>query len=74
MAVQSISIDRVIGNPEAEIPKEIFGNPVGPAVKEKGADAMHTIIQEIIADCAKFQVGNTLVVPQRAHVVTASTP
>lgn len=74
LSVQSISIDRVIANPEVDIPREIFGNPVGPMVKEKGGEALRNIVREIIADCAKFQFGEKLVVPQTALLITASTP
>jgi len=33
---------------------------------------LRRIVREIIADCAEFQVGRTLVVPQNAHLITAS--
>ncbi|MCV2870328.1 methyltransferase domain-containing protein [Defluviimonas sp. WL0002] len=73
VAVQAISIDRIIDNPQVDIPKEIIANPVGSSVTAKGEEAMRTIVREIIADCEEYRVGDTLAVPQTASVITAST-
>ncbi len=74
MSIQPVSIDRIIEDPETAIPKEIFGNPVGPKVKEKGEGTLGQIVKEIIADCATFQVEGTLILPQRSHLITATVP
>ncbi|MBY8977535.1 methyltransferase domain-containing protein [Rhodobacteraceae bacterium NNCM2] len=72
VSVQALSIDRIIGDPETAIPKEIFGNPVGPKVKEKGEEVLGRIVADIIRDCARFEVKGALVVPQKAHLFTAT--
>lgn len=74
VSIQPVSIDRIIDDPETAIPKEIFGNPVGPKVKEKGEGTLGQIVKEIIADCATFEVEGTLIVPQRSHLITATIP
>lgn len=72
ISVQALSIDRIIEDPEAAIPKEIFANPVGPKVKQKGEEALGRIVSDIMRDCARFEVEGALVVPQKAHLIAAT--
>ncbi|WP_370401254.1 class I SAM-dependent methyltransferase [Sulfitobacter sp. JB4-11] len=71
VSVQTIAIDRVIEEPETDIPKEIFGNPVGPSVKEKGEETLARIVGEIRAACVGFEREGSLVIPQSAYLITA---
>lgn len=68
--VETITVDRVIGEPATSIPKEIMGNPVGPAVAAKGDAILRAIADEVECECSRFKRGVELVVPQEAHLVT----
>lgn len=74
VSIRPLSIDRIIDDPETAVPKEIFGNPVGRRVKERGEDTLGQIVKEIIADCATYEVEGALIVPQRSHLITATVP
>ncbi len=68
--VETITVNRIIGEPATSIPKEIMGNPVGPTVAAIGDAVMHAIVAEVIQDCSRFMEGTELVVPQEAHLIT----
>jgi ubiquinone/menaquinone biosynthesis C-methylase UbiE len=68
---QTIKVDRVVSDPERSIEMEILGNPVGPAVRERGADTMRAIVAEIRNDCHDFQRGSDLVIPQESFLISA---
>lgn len=68
--VQKIYVDRKIHTPETAIPKEILGNPVGPAVAKQGEVVMGQIVGEIMDDLTHCFDGEKLVVPQEANLIT----
>lgn len=74
VSIQTLSIDRVIENPAAAIPNEIFASPVGPKVKERGQKILERIVEDIVNDCAEFQKADALIVPQFAHLISAKIP
>ncbi len=69
--VDTVVVDRVIREPSATIPKEIMGNPVGPAVAAKGNAVMQGIVDEVKHECSRFMRGTDLVVPQATSLITA---
>lgn len=72
ISVLPVTIDRTIGDPAADIEKEILGNPVGPKVADKGPGTMAAIVGEVIDACASYRQNNSLIVPQTASLITAS--
>lgn len=70
ISVQKFSVVREIITPEAAIPKEILGNPVGPAVAEQGEAVMGQIVREIMDDLQHCFDGSKLVAPQEANLIT----
>ena len=68
----AISVDRTISDPVNDIPKEILGNPIGPAVSAHGEAVMQKITEEVIAATASFRQGSALVIPQRARLIVAT--
>lgn len=71
VVVGNITVERVINDPVQNIPKEIMGNPIGPAVAARGDAVMNAIVEEVARDCVSFKRGNSLVVPQETYLVTA---
>jgi SAM-dependent methyltransferase len=69
--IQSLTVPRELTDPGSAIPKEIIGNPVGPAVLAKGPEAMAKIVSDVMADMVDYQRGNRIVVPQLANLVLA---
>lgn len=69
--VTPLSVDRVLYDPAEAIPKEILGNPVGPAVSAQGEAVMNRIVSEVIEELSAAVDGATLTAPQRANLVTA---
>ncbi|MEO1638934.1 MAG: methyltransferase domain-containing protein [Pseudomonadota bacterium] len=72
VSTTGITIDRVIDDPQVAIPKEIFANPVGPAVQAAGDAAMREIVTETMEALSAFRHGSGLLVPQHAHLVQAT--
>ena len=68
-----LEVERVVDNPESSIPKEIMGNPIGPAVAAKGDAVFATVVAETIDAMARFRRDNQLLVPQRTHLISATT-
>lgn len=68
---RTITVDRIIGEPAAGIPKEIMSNPVGPAVVVKGDKVMNSIVEDVESACSNFVRGAELIVPQEACFITA---
>jgi len=69
--VGTITVDRKIGEPAAGIPKEIMGNPVGPAVAARGDAIMTAIVEEVEQACSNYFHGTELIVPQEASFISA---
>jgi ubiquinone/menaquinone biosynthesis C-methylase UbiE len=69
--IQSVTVSRELTDPGSAIPKEITGNPVGPAVNARGPEVMAKIVSDVMADMADYQRGNQIVVPQSANLVLA---
>jgi len=67
-----LTVDRVIHDPTANIPLEIMGNPVGPAVSARGTEVMESIVSEVLAACSDLLHGNDLISPQTARLYTAT--
>lgn len=70
--VETVTVNRFIREPAESIPKEIMGNPVGPAVAAKGDAVMTAIVEEVKQECLRFMRGKELVVPQEANLITAA--
>lgn len=66
-----MTVDRVIQNPDANIPLEIMGNPVGPAVAARGDAVMAQIVAEVMDACSSLRQGPDLISPQTARLITA---
>jgi len=66
-----LTVDRVIHDPTANIPLEIIGNPVGPAVTAHGGKVMASIVSEVLAGCSDLLHGPDLISPQTARCFTA---
>jgi hypothetical protein len=69
--IQSLTVPRELNDPGSAIPKEIMGNPVGPAVLAKGPEAMAEMVSDVMADMVDYHRGNRIVVPQSANLVLA---
>jgi SAM-dependent methyltransferase len=69
--IHSLTVPRELMDPASAIPKEIMGNPVGPAVLAKGPDIMAKIVRDVMADTADAQRGGKLVAPQSANLIVA---
>ena len=67
-----ITVDRIIADPEADIPKEILANPVGLSVSERGDAVMRMIVESVLAELTEFRSGSGLVVPQHALLIQGS--
>jgi len=67
-----ITVDRVIGDPDMAIPKEILANPVGAAVKAAGDAAMREIVKATNGALSAFRYDSGLVIPQQGHLVQAT--
>jgi hypothetical protein len=48
--VRKLTIARRMLDPETAIPKEILGNPVGPAVSQRGEAVMQQIVSDVLSD------------------------
>lgn len=66
-----LTIDRIIQDPTESIPREILGNPVGPAVAARGEKVMSDIVADVLAACADLRHGSDLVAPQTARLFVA---
>ncbi len=71
ISAQTLVVERVLGDPENEIPKEIMGNPVGPAVLERGDAVMGRIVVEVIEALSDYRRGGKFVFPTRTHLIQA---
>ncbi|MBL4874587.1 MAG: class I SAM-dependent methyltransferase [Rhodobacteraceae bacterium] len=67
-----LMVDRTIRNPDTSIKNEILGHPAGLQVLDAGETVVQAIVQDIANACAKYQVGENLVVPQRTHMFIAT--
>jgi hypothetical protein len=67
-----LTVDRIIQNPDEAIPREILGNPVGPAVAARGEKTMSDIVANVLAACADLRKGSDLIAPQTARLFVAS--
>lgn len=54
------------------IPLEITGNPVGPAVLERGEEVMASIVSEVLTTFSDLLLGNDLISPQTARLFNAT--
>ena len=54
------------------IPDEILGHPAGPQVQEAGEEIIPTIARDVTEACAKYQIGDDMIVPQRTHLFVAT--
>ena len=68
---RTITVERVVSDPERNIELEILGNPVGPAVVAQGPEAMRTIVAEIPDACEARRRGPDLVIPQETFLISA---
>ena len=68
---RTITVERVVSDPERNIELEILGNPVGPAVEAQGPEAMRTIVAEILDACEACRRGPDLVIPQETFLISA---
>jgi ubiquinone/menaquinone biosynthesis C-methylase UbiE len=66
-----LTVDRIIQNPDEAIPREILGNPVGPAVAACGEKVMADIVADVLAACADLRQGSNLIAPQTARLFVA---
>jgi len=71
ISIQQLIVPRELADTGSAIPKEIMGNPVGPAVLSKGPEIMGKIVRDVMADMSEYQRGDKLVVPQSANLVMA---
>ncbi len=71
VSTQVLVVERVLRDPENAIPKEIMGNPVGPAVLERGDAVMGRIVAEVIEALSDYRVGTHFVFPTRTHLIQA---
>ena len=71
VSAQILTVDRVLSDPESAIPKEIMGNPVGPAVAECGDAVMERIVDEVIEALTDYRRGARFVFPTRTHLIQA---
>jgi len=69
--VDNITVDRTMENITSSIEKEILGHPAGPKVTEAGEAVIASISSDVIAACSKYQRGDDMIVPQRAHLFNA---
>ena len=67
-----LTVDRTMKNFTHSIRDEIFGHPAGPQVQGAGEPVVQAVAQEVIEACAKYQVGDDLIVPQRTHLLIAT--
>jgi SAM-dependent methyltransferase len=68
--VRKLTIARRMLDPETAIPKEILGNPVGPAVSQRGEAVMQQIVSDVLSDLSYCIEGSELVAPQEANLIT----
>ena len=73
VTAQVLVVERVLGDPENAIPKEIMGNPVGPAVLERGEAVMGRIVTEVMEALSDYRRGGHFVFPTRTHLIQAKT-
>jgi ubiquinone/menaquinone biosynthesis C-methylase UbiE len=66
-----LTVERVLSDPEKAIPKEILGNPVGPAVLERGDAVMRLIVEEVIEALSGYRRGSKFVFPTHTHLIQA---
>lgn len=71
VSAQVLAVERVLGDPENAIPKEIMGNPVGPAVLERGDAVMRRIVDEVIEALSGYRRGSHFVFPTHTHLIQA---
>ncbi len=71
VSAQVLVVERILGDPENAIPREIMGNPVGPAVAERGDAVMARIVAEVIEALSDYRVGAQFVFPTRTHLIQA---
>ena len=64
-------VERVLVDPENAIPKEILGNPVGPAVLERGDVVMRRVVDEITEALSGYRRGSDFVFPTHSHLIQA---
>lgn len=67
----TVTVDRRLDDPETALPKEIMGNPVGPAVEARGREVMDAVVAETIGALSAYRNGLGLIVPQRSHLIRA---
>ncbi len=71
VSAQVLVVERVLGDPENAIPKEILGTPVGPAVLERGDAVMRRIVDEVIEALSGYRRGSRFVYPTHTHLIQA---
>jgi ubiquinone/menaquinone biosynthesis C-methylase UbiE len=67
-----LTIDRVLREPGSVIPKEILGSPVGAPLMSAGEEVFDTVVAETLSGLSDHRVGDTVVVAQSCHLITAS--
>lgn len=63
-----LTVDRVIPDAAAAIPREILANPVGATVERFGPEVMERIVADTLDSLSEFRRDDGLVVPQSAHL------
>lgn len=71
VSIREIAVNRTLNDPESAIPKEILGNPIGPAVAERGEAVMRAVVTDTIANLTAYRRGSDLVIPQHTHLIQA---
>ena len=71
ISAQVLAVERVLGDPENAIPKEIMGTPVGPAVLERGDAVMRQIVDEVMEALSGYRRGSHFAYPTHTHLIRA---
>ena len=72
VSARVLTVNRILADPETAIPKEIMGNPIGPAVAERGEAVMRAVVTDTIAALTTYRRGSGLVIPQHTHLIEAT--
>jgi len=67
-----LAVNRILADPETAIPKEIMGNPIGPAVAERGEAVMRAVVTDTTAALLAYRRGSGFVIPQQSHLIEAT--
>lgn len=72
VVVETLTVDRTMTETVVSLPKEILAHPAGSQVQAAGEAAVQAIAGDVSAACSKYQHGNDMIVPQRAHLFSAT--